>query len=122
AINPEAGAAAAQWVLDLFDTHKVATRDVTDRYKAFGTGQGAMFLTGPWTLPGYVADGLNFTAFRMPAVGENANTYYELGGLEMYTQTDPSRYEHTARALKWLSDNSFLWTTEGRGAAVRTSI
>lgn len=122
AVNPEAGAAAAQWVLDLFDTHKVATRDVTDRYKAFGTGQGAMFLTGPWTLAGYVAEGLNFTSFRMPAVGENNDTYYELGGLEMYTQTDPARYEHTARALKWLSDNSFLWTTEGRGAAVRTSL
>lgn len=122
AVNPEAGAAAAQWVLDLFDTHKVATRDVTDRYKAFGTGQGAMFLTGPWTLAGYVADGLNFTSFRMPAVGENNNTYYELGGLEMYTQSDPARYEQTAMALKWLSDNSFLWTTEGRGAAVRTSI
>jgi ABC-type glycerol-3-phosphate transport system substrate-binding protein len=122
AVKPEAGASAAQWVLDLFDTHKVATRDVTDRYKAFGTGQGAMFLTGPWTLAGYVADGLNFTSFRMPAVGENNNTYYELGGLEMYTQTDPARYEQTAKALKWLSDNSFLWTTEGRGAAVRTSL
>ena len=29
-----------QWVLDLFDKYKVSTRDVTDRYKAFGTGQG----------------------------------------------------------------------------------
>ncbi len=122
ALEPDAGKAAAQWVLDLFDTHKVATRDITDRYKAFGTGQGAMFLTGPWTLPGYAAEGLNFTSFQMPAVGNDATTYYELGGLEMYTQQDESRYEKTAQALKWLSDNSFLWTTEGRGAAVRTSI
>jgi multiple sugar transport system substrate-binding protein len=122
ALNPEAGQAAAQWVLDLFDEHRVATRDVTDRYQAFGTGQGAMFLTGPWTLAGYVADGLNFTAFKMPQVGEDASTYFELGGLEMYAQEDESRYDMTAQAIKWLSDNSFLWTTEGRGAAVRQSI
>ena len=47
AVNPEAGKAAMQWVLDLFDKHKVSTRDVTDRYKAFGTGQGSIFWTGP---------------------------------------------------------------------------
>src|SRR5438132_1327907 len=52
-VNPEAGVQAAQWVLDLFDKHRVSTRDVTDRYKAFGTGNGSMFLTGPWTLNGY---------------------------------------------------------------------
>src|SRR5690606_14992457 len=59
-INPEAGKAAMQWVLDLFDKHRVATRDVTDRYKAFGTGQGSIFWTGPWTINGYVTQGLPF--------------------------------------------------------------
>jgi ABC-type glycerol-3-phosphate transport system substrate-binding protein len=122
ALEPDAGKAAAQWVLDLFDERKVATRDITDRYKAFGTGQGAMFLTGPWTLHGYVGEGLNFSTFRMPKVGNDATTYFELGGLEMYAQQDESRYEATAQAIKWLSDNSFLWTTEGRGVAVRKSI
>ena len=121
-INPEAGERAAQWVLDLYDKHKVSTRDVTDRYKAFGTGLGSMFLTGPWTLNGYVQGGLNFISFQMPKVGNDRSTYFELGGLEMYVQRDPSRTEATARALKWLSDNSFLWTTKGRGAAVRKSI
>jgi ABC-type glycerol-3-phosphate transport system substrate-binding protein len=124
AVKPEAGKQAAQWVLDLFDTRKVATRDVTDRYKAFGTGQGSMFLTGPWTLNGYVTQQppLPFVSFPMPKVGTDASTYFELGGLEMYAQQDESRYAKTAQALKWLSDNSFLWTTVGRGAAVRQSI
>src|SRR5215813_5767735 len=53
-INPDAGKAAMQWVLDLFDKHKVSTRHVTDRYKAFGNGQGSIFWTGPWTLNGYI--------------------------------------------------------------------
>ena len=124
AVNPEAGKAAAQWVLDLFDKHKISTRDVTDRYKAFGTGEGSMFLTGPWTLNGYVTQEpkLNFASFPMPKVGNDAATYFELGGLEMYAQKDESRYQRTAEALRWLSDNSFPWTTKGRGAATRTSI
>ena len=54
------------WVLDLFDKHKVETRDVTDRYKAFGTGQGSIFWTGPWTLNGYVQQKLNFATYPVP--------------------------------------------------------
>jgi multiple sugar transport system substrate-binding protein len=122
AITPEAGKAAMQWVLDLFDKHKVSTRDVTDRYKAFGTGEGSMFWTGPWTLNGYVKQGLNFITVPFPKIGEKHLTYFELGGLELYTQKDTGRYEATMEAIKWLSDHSFLWTTQGRGAAVRKSI
>ncbi len=122
AVNPEAGKKAMQWVLDLFDTLKVSTRDVTDRYKAFGTGEGSMFWTGPWTLNGYVEQGLPFVTVPFPKIGDTQKTYFELGGLEMYTQKDPGRYEATLGAIKWLSDNSFLWTTKGRGAATRKSI
>jgi len=122
AINPEAGKEAMQWVLDLFDKEKVSTRDVTDRYKAFGNGEGSMFWTGPWTLNGYVTQGLNFMTVFFPNVGGELHTYFELGGLEMYTQKDQGRYEATMYALKWLSDNCFLWTTKGRGAAVRKSV
>lgn len=122
AINPEAGKAAMQWVLDLFDKHKVSTRDVTDRYKAFGSGEGSTFWTGPWTLNGYHEAGLPFVTVFFPKVGDKQVTYFELGGLEMYTQKDTGRYEATMEAIKWLSDNSFLWTTEGRGAATRKSI
>ena len=44
-------------------------------------------------------------------------TYFEMGGLELYTQSDTGRYAATMDAVKWLSDNSFLWTTVGRGAS-----
>jgi ABC-type glycerol-3-phosphate transport system substrate-binding protein len=122
ALNPEAGLAAMQWVLDLFDTHKVSTRDVTDRYKAFGTGQGSIFWTGPWTLNGYVGQKLPFETILFPKIGKERLTYFEMGGLEFYTQQDKGRYAATMEAVKWLSDNSFLWTTVGRGAAPRKSI
>lgn len=122
AVNPEAGKAAMQWVLDLFDTHKVSTRDVTDRYKAFGTGQGSIFWTGPWTLNGYVEQKLPFRTYMFPKIGEKQLTYFEMGGMEFYVQQDEGRYEASMQAVKWLSDNSFLWTTKGRGASPRTSI
>jgi ABC-type glycerol-3-phosphate transport system substrate-binding protein len=122
AVNPEAGKAAMQWVLDLFDKYKVSTRDVTNRYKAFGTGQGSIFWTGPWTLNGYVQQKLNFRTYNFPKIGKDLVTYFEMGGMEVYVQKDTSRYEASMKAIKWLSDNSFLWTTKGRGASPRTSI
>ncbi len=121
-INPDAGKAAMQWVLDLFDKHKVSTRDVTDRYKAFGTGQGSIFWTGPWTINGYVSENLNFATYLFPKIGKELITYFEMGGLELYVQRDEARYEATMQAVKWLSDNSFLWTTKGRGVTPRKSI
>ena len=121
-VNPDAGIKAMQWVLDLFDKYKVSTRDVTDRYKAFGTGQGSIFWTGPWTLNGYLQQKLPFVTKLFPNIGGKQLTYFEGGGLELYVQKDTGRYEQTAKAVKWLSDNSFLWTTKGRGASPRKSI
>jgi ABC-type glycerol-3-phosphate transport system substrate-binding protein len=122
AVNPKAGIAAMEWVLALFDKERVSTRDVTDRYKAFGTGQGSIFWTGPWTLNGYTQQKLNFRTYLFPKIGEQRATYFEEGGLELYRQKDTGRYQATMQAVKWLSDNSFLWTTVGRGASPRTSI
>lgn len=122
AVNPEAGIKAMEWVLALFDELKVSTREVSDRYKAFGTGEGSIFWTGPWTLNGYVQQGLKFQASLFPNIGGTQRTYFEQGGLEMYVQQDKGRYKATMDAIKWLSDNSFLWTTAGRGASPRTSI
>ena len=55
--------------------------------------------------------------YLFPKIGKKRVTYFEKGGLELYTQTDTGRYEATMEAVKWLSDNSFLWTTVGRGAS-----
>ena len=122
AVNPDAGIAAMHYVLDLFDKYKVSTRDVTDRYKAFGTGQGSIFWTGPWTINGYIQQKLPFRTAFFPKIGNERKTYFEMGGMEFYKQSDPGRYAATMDAVKWLSDNSFLWTTQGRGASPRKSI
>lgn len=114
---------AAQWVLDLFDTHQVANRDIADRYKAFGTGQGSMFWTGPWTLSGYAqTEGLEFASAFIPLIGQKPWTIAYTSGLEVYTRDDTERLQVTANAIKWLSDNSLVWNVDGRGAATRKSI
>jgi len=121
-VNPEAGKEAMQWIYDLYEKHKVSTLEVTDRYKAFGVGQGSMFITGPWTVSGYLEAGVNYISIHVPKIGKEQKTYLEVGSLGLYTQPDTSRYATTMQAVKWLSDNSFKWTTEGRGAAARKSV
>jgi ABC-type glycerol-3-phosphate transport system substrate-binding protein len=119
----DAAKKSAQWIVDLFDKYKVASRDVSDRYKAFGVGQASMFWTGPWTLNGYIhQQGLSFVTVPIPKVGNEQLTCNAIGGQEMYKQDKTERYATTALALKWLSDNSFVWNTEGRGASLRKSI
>ena len=81
-----------------------------------------MFITGPWTLNGYIEQGLNFAVEFTPNIGGELATRLSVGAQEMYIQEDESRYARSAEALTWLSDESFLWTTEGRGAACRQSI
>lgn len=121
-VNPEAGKAAMQWILDAYNEHKVSTLEVTDRYKAFGAGEGSMFMTGPWTVSGYLEQGLNYITIHVPKIGNEHTTYLEVGSLEVYKQKDESRYKATMEAIKWLSDNSLKWTTVGRGASPRKSI
>ena len=121
-LEGDAAKKATQWVVDLFDKSKVSSRDVADRYKAFGTGEGSIFWTGPWTLPGYIKqEGLKFASIEMPKVGNELRTVVEMGGQEMYKQDKADRYPVSGQALKWLSDNSFLWNTSGRGTSFRKS-
>jgi len=71
---------------------------------------------------GYIQQKLPFKTYKFPKIGDTLITYLEEGGMELYVQKDTGRYEASMQAVKWLSDNSFLWTTKGRGASPRTSI
>ena len=95
---------------------------MNDRYKAFRQGEGSIFWTGPWTLAGNEEAGTPYRTYQFPNVGGKHVNYFEAGSLEMYVQKDQGRYEETMKAIKWLSDNSFKWTTIGRGGSPRASI
>ncbi len=122
-LETDAPKRAAQWVLDAFDTHRIASRDVADRYKAFGTGLASIFWTGPWTLNGYIKqEGLKFMATDMPAIGAKPLTMGGGNGVGIFQRSDQERVRAGAQAVKWLSDNSMLWVTQGRGAPPRKSL
>ncbi|MFN8444851.1 MAG: extracellular solute-binding protein [Caldilineaceae bacterium] len=122
-LETDAPQKAAQWVIDAFDTHKVASRDVSDRYKSFGQGVGSIFWTGPWTLNGYMnTEGLKFMTAKIPTVGDNFTTIVDVAGMNIFSQQDAGRMEASAKAIKWLSDNSLFWVTKGRGVPPRKSI
>jgi multiple sugar transport system substrate-binding protein len=123
-LDTDAPAAAAQWVLDTFDTHQISSRDVADRYAAFGQQVGSIFWTGQWTLFGYAnTEGLDFIVAPVSNVGGKMTTETREYGMCIFNgDGDATRHQAGAEALKWLSDNSLLWVTEGRGPSPRRSI
>lgn len=122
-LDTDAPVKAAQWVLDAFDEHKISSRDIADRYKAFGGGVGSIFWTGPWILSGYMeTEGLEFMTAKVSTVGDKFTTAGFVSSLILLKNPNPDRHLITAETMKWLSDNSFLWVTEGRGAAPRRSM
>ena len=122
-LETDAPKRAAQWVLDAFDKNKISSRDVSDRYKSFGQGVGAMFFTGPWTLNGYInTAGLEFMTVKNPILGDKFTTLVDVAGLCIFKAKDPTHLKAAAEAVKWLSDNSLFWVTKGRGIPLRKSV
>ena len=80
AVNPE-GRHRRRWngCSTCSTSTRSRTRDVTDRYKAFGTGQGSIFWTGPWTLNGYVQQKLPFAHLPVPEDRRRAADLFRAG-------------------------------------------
>ncbi len=121
-INKQAGINAMNWLVSLFDKYKVISKNISAPYTTFDTGAGAIMWEGPWTILGNNEAHLNWESAPLPVIGSHPATYFEDDGLEVYKQSNSSSYLATMKAIKWLSDNSFLWTTAGRGVTPRLSI
>jgi multiple sugar transport system substrate-binding protein len=121
-INKQGGIDAMNWLVSLFDKYNVISRNISAPYTTFDTGAGAIMWEGPWTILGNNEAHLNWESAPLPVIGTQPATYFEDDGLEVYKQSNSSSYLATMKAIKWLSDNSFLWTTAGRGVTPRLSI
>ena len=112
-----------QWVLDLFDKHKVSHPRRHRPLQGVRHRPGLDLLDRPVDAQRLCpAEAATSRTDLFPKIGDKHLTYFEEGGLELYAQKDTGRHEATMQAVKWLSDNSFLWTTVGRGASPRKSI
>ena len=122
AVNPEAGIAAMGWVLDLFDKLQGQHARRHRPLQGVRHRRGLDLLDRPLDAERLRPAEAQLRHLPVPTIGNERLTYFEQGGLELYTQSDAGRHAATMDAVKWLSDNSFLWTTVGRGASPRKSI
>jgi multiple sugar transport system substrate-binding protein len=120
-VNKSAGESAMNWLLDLMYKYKVVL-PVTSIYDSFDTGQSAMIWEGPWSIFGNNQAGLDWEAAPLPQIGPITANYIGDNGLEIYKQKNSAGYKPTMEAIKWLSDNSWLWVTGARGVTPRKSI
>jgi multiple sugar transport system substrate-binding protein len=120
-IDPSAGAMAMQWLYNLMHKYNVFS-PVTSVYDAFDTSDIAMMWEGPWSIFGNNQAGLDWEAAPLPVIGTHPANYLEIDGLEMYHQSSSAMYLPTMEAIKWISDNSWLWVTGARGVSPRKSI
>jgi multiple sugar transport system substrate-binding protein len=120
-VNPAGATSAMNWLLSLFDKYKVIN-PTTTLYQSFDTGQSAMMMEGPWTIFGNNQAGLDWEAAALPVIGTQPANYFEDDGLEVYRQKSSASYKPTMEAIKWLSDNSWLWVTGARGVTPRLSL
>ena len=112
-----------QWVLDLFDKHKVSHPRRHRPLQGVRHRPGLDLLDRPLDAERLCRSrSCHFAHLPVPQDRRQAAHLFREGGLELYTQQDTGRHEATMEAVKWLSDNSFLWTTVGRGASPRKSI
>jgi ABC-type glycerol-3-phosphate transport system substrate-binding protein len=120
-VNQAGGTAAMNWLMNLFYKYKVIA-PTTTLYQSFDTGQSAMMMEGPWTIFGNNQAKLDWEAAPLPVIGTKPANYFEDDGLEVYKQKDTASYKSTMKAIKWLSDNSWLWVTGARGVTPRLSL
>ncbi|HEY6480428.1 MAG TPA: extracellular solute-binding protein [Streptosporangiaceae bacterium] len=120
-VDPAGGEAAMNWLMNLFYKYKVIS-PTTTLYQSFDTGQSAMMMEGPWTIFGNNQAGLDWEAAPLPVIGNKPANYFEDDGLEVYRQKNTASYTATMKAIKWLSDNSWLWVTGARGVTPRLSL
>lgn len=120
-VDSAAGTTAMNWLMNLFYKYKVIN-PTTTLYQSFDTGQSAMMMEGPWTIFGNNQAGLDWEAAPLPDIGNKAANYFEDDGLEVYKQKNTASYKATMKAIKWLSDNSWLWVTGARGVTPRKSL
>jgi ABC-type glycerol-3-phosphate transport system substrate-binding protein len=120
-VDPAGAATAMNWLVSLFDKYKVIN-PTTSLYQSFDTGQSAMMMEGPWTIFGNNQAGLDWEAAPLPVIGNTPANYFEDDGLEVYHQKSSASYKPTMEAIKWLSDNSWLWVTGARGVTPRLSL
>lgn len=104
--NNDMGKEAAQFVLDLFNKHKVSDPNITDRYKEWQTGNGSIFWSGNWVIGSSLPNkDLKFDTWSMPSIKGKRAAQASLESMMIFKQDDANRNTEAANLIKWIFDN-----------------
>lgn len=111
-VNTPEAAEATQWLVDLFG--KVATSS-NDLLSDFVTGSAAMFMSGPWNIPGLLKQqGIKFDVFQTPNFFKKQVVPASGHSLTLPRNKDSGRMRMAGEFLKWVSDHSDMWIASGQ--------
>jgi multiple sugar transport system substrate-binding protein len=111
-VNTPEAAEAVQWMVDLYG--KVSS-NATDLLTDFVTGKAAMFISGPWNIPGLLRQqNLKFDVFQTPSLFKKQVVPASGHSLTLPRNKDAGRLRQGAEFVKWISDHSDLWIASGQ--------
>jgi multiple sugar transport system substrate-binding protein len=110
-INTPESVEAFQYIVDLFG--KVSS-NANDLLADFVTGKTAMFMSGPWNIPGLERQqGIKFDVFETPAFFKKTVVPASGHALTLPKNKDNNRLQMAGQFVKWISDNSVQWAPAG---------
>ncbi|HZQ97838.1 MAG TPA: extracellular solute-binding protein [Chloroflexota bacterium] len=119
-INTPESVEAFQWVVDLYG--KVASQS-NDALTDFVTGKAAMFMSGPWNIPGLEKQqGIKYDVFETPAFFKKTVVPASGHTLTLPKNPDKNRIQMGAEFIKWVSDHSDQWAPAGHIPAKQSII
>lgn len=123
--NNEAGIDAAQFLVDCYDSYKIANRGILDQRKAFMNLQSSCITDGSWMSASYEEqEGLAFNTAGVPQIGSVQQACYTItgGGMILKHENDEAgRVSDAFHYMKWLSENP-EWNVGVPTVPVRKSI
>ena len=120
-LNSDANLKTLEWLQDLAVNKKVTPKSITgsDADTLFQSGQGAMYMSGPWQINGLRSQGIDFGVTSVPK--GSAGAYSPAGGcaFEIPAGTDSAKKAAAYEFMKfWLSDDTLKTWSQKNGFPV----
>jgi multiple sugar transport system substrate-binding protein len=122
--NSEAGIKALQWMVDAQAKWSEPNLEVDAEVNAFKTGQVALIWNGIWQIANLTGDAVEFDgkATGVPQIGTQMAVWAGSSQLTLpvHKTVDPCKDKAAAVFMKYLLDNSVIWSKAGQIPASKT--
>jgi multiple sugar transport system substrate-binding protein len=123
AFNTPAGIESLQFVQDLIYKNKVMPEQEQNPDDDFMKGLIGMTVNGPWAMADYnKAADLDYMTAPLPTIFDQPATWANSHTLVLTDTKDKARQEACMKLIRYLSDQSFIWTRDAGHMPVRNSV